>query len=1310
MIASFVHWRSKHRVPCFDLLEDRTVPSTLLALTTAGHLLTIDSGAPGVAVHNVAVSGLQVGDSLHSIAFAQDGKLYGIAGDHASETTFDRLYTVDPTTGIATAGASLTAANVFSVSGRLGASFDPLTGNLRVIDDLAHSLEIDPATGNVTDHGSTPVFGPDDANHGVVVFLAGMAYTNAAPGATVSGLYGMDIGSHPAFIRIGGPQGNPSVDSGQAVTVAAAPPMTAFTIASGNAAYAVSNAVSGSGSILWAVNMGTGAQTRLGSLAAASPLWAIAPIPGAAGLTGTITGSVFFDPHTDVVLRSGDVRVRGATVFVDLNRNGRLDANEQPYSAVTDQFGNYRINHVPAGSYPVLEVGAGTTIGAPSSANRDFGFAVAAGADELAVGDPRALRRDPDFGNNPSNLGRAYVYLAQAGTRLAELTAPDPLSTDPFFPNQDDFGFAVGVSLDGSVGVGSPFRWEHAPVQNQPTPLRGVGFVYTGIADPQSVDLSDVYLPDNTLTDGELGLSVAAQFDRMFTFSGGVSGLDAMGTGQSFGVTASLDASKTGAAAHSYYASNVVAGIFDSITTGNLSGTYLAGDPDHAQVEFGTGSGDLLHDPNGGLSSFGTAVALFGRIAVVGAPGQGLGGVSESGAVYAFDLIGAGNFPPTPPTLLTTFADPAQTEDDHFGFAMARVGDHELLVGAPGDSTFGASAGAAYLFDIQTGALLETFYGPHPHAGADFGFSVAAVDDHTVAIGAPSTADDSDPGAVVVLAIAPIATVGSTPVTVNLIHHAVPAGRTIGAVENVATGEQVLGTWDPTGVDLQGRGGLGTPAPDAIIDWGDHTTSIGRMRLVRTSDGEQVLGSHTYAEGGTYPITITVTTGGNALPRVILSATAQVQDAPLRLTPRAVSAVEGAAVSHVLVGSFLDPLDPGRDPSDYGAAVQWGDGETSTSAGGMVMIQKAPLGQLGFQVYASKPTPYAEEGAATVTLTVNDTAGGSATATAHAVIADAPLTLSLAVPQFVEAQAIDQPVLVATFTDANPHGDPADFTATIRWGDGQVSSVAAGTVTIVPQAGAFQVLARKPSPYRAAGTNLVFQAVVRDRSASDRQHTLVAVGDAPLTLTLIAPSLVEGQPLRQVLVGTFTDANPNAVAGDFTANVDWGDGTSSTSAAGLVSIRAQTQHPGVFEVRASKRQPYAEEASNVPLHVTVTDRGGASDDLSMMLAVADAPLALTGVSFTATAGQVLTTQVASFTDLDPQGAVGDYTALIDWGDSAGGPPDVTPGTVRRTRSGTYTISASADHAYAAAGTYTVTVVVQDSGQQFATVNTARISA
>jgi FG-GAP repeat protein len=128
-------------------------------------------------------------------------------------------------------------------------------------------------------------------------------------------------------------------------------------------------------------------------------------------------------------------------------------------------------------------------------------------------------------------------------------------------------------------------------------------------------------------------------------------------------------------------------------------------------------------------SGLGSSIAMVGSFVAVGARGGGSLS-APPGAVYLFDRETTAFVRKlTNPNLGMT--------SDLFGESLAAVGTN-ILVGAPGDDS-GVGTGAAYLFDPATGALLQSFRSPQavvPACHFNFGISVAAVGSN-VLVGAP---------------------------------------------------------------------------------------------------------------------------------------------------------------------------------------------------------------------------------------------------------------------------------------------------------------------------------------------------------------------------------------------------------------------------------------------------------------------------------------------------------------------------------------------------------------------------------------------
>jgi hypothetical protein len=120
---------------------------------------------------------------------------------------------------------------------------------------------------------------------------------------------------------------------------------------------------------------------------------------------------------------------------------------------------------------------------------------------------------------------------------------------------------------------------------------------------------------------------------------------------------------------------------------------------------------------------FGYSVAAVGNHVVVSALRDDAGG-RDVGAAYVFDAAGK---------LLSTLESPNPTGFDAFGQSLVAVGDDKILVGADRwrDPTAGYDSGIAYLFDTQ-GELLHTFQNPSPGFGDHFGRALAAVGDRII--------------------------------------------------------------------------------------------------------------------------------------------------------------------------------------------------------------------------------------------------------------------------------------------------------------------------------------------------------------------------------------------------------------------------------------------------------------------------------------------------------------------------------------------------------------------------------------------------
>src|SRR5207247_1244098 len=268
-------------------------------------------------------------------------------------------------------------------------------------------------------------------------------------------------------------------------------------------------------------------------------------------------------------------------------------------------------------------------------------------------------------------------------------------------------------------------------------------------------------------------------------------------------------------------------------------------------------------------------------------------------------------------------------------------------------------------------------------------------------------------------------------------------------------------------------------------------------------------------------------------------------------------------------------------------------------------------------------------------------------------------------------------VTVATFSDANPGDHTSDFTVTIHWGD---SSSSPGTVSFA--GGVYSVTGSHT--YADEGSFTVAVDIADIGGASTSASLSATVADAALTATAGADiSATEGASTGTVTVANFSHANPGDHTADFTATINWGDGSPTSS--GAITYDAVS---GSYTVTGS--HTYGEEGT-FAVSVSIVDDGGSTASAGLTATVADAALSATpGAPISATEGASTgTVTAATLSDANPGDHTSDFTDTIHWGDSSS-----SPGTVSFA-GGVYSVTGS--HTYGEEGTFAVSVSIVDDG-------------
>jgi PKD repeat protein len=692
-------------------------------------------------------------------------------------------------------------------------------------------------------------------------------------------------------------------------------------------------------------------------------------------------------------------------------------------------------------------------------------------------------------------------------------------------------------------------------------------------------------------------------------------------------------------------------------------GTFQVIAPAHTYAEEGSYNISLTvtHDANSAVGAVQTDTITVNDTAVTVNANSGatLSAIDEGSATPASTVIGTFTDPGNPSG--TTDADQTATQPEYK--AVIDWGD--------GTTTTLDSFNNPTAFNFTGSGTFQVIAPVHTYAeDGSYNISLTVTHDANSAVGAVQT--DS-------------ITVNEVPLT-NIV--ATPPG---GIVEGNNSGPLTVATFtDPAGVVLSG----GSPAPGeytATIDWGDGTgTHTGTVVSTGGNDFAIQDSSHTFPEEGTYTLTVTITHGTGAT--LTQTATYTVADQAVSGTGGfTINATEGATSAVQTVATFTDPAGAeltGGQPTtgEYTATIDWGDGTPTTT--GTITYSGGTFTVTGSHLYA-------EEGNYNVSVLLQHGSAPSVTVNSTADVID-PLVTGLTVtpPSATEAIATAVNANIASFTDPAGAGDetPADFTATINWGDNSTTD----TGTVVSDGNGNYHVEAPAHTYAEEGTYTVTVSVTHGQSTAVTLKQ-VTVADQQLTgVTVTPPSATEGSATAANFnIASFTDpagVGVETAAGDFTATINWGDNS------GTVSGTVVSDGNGNYHIVAPAHT-YAEEG-NYTVTVTVTHAQLPAVSVTASVSVADA--ALTAGALTppaAVVGQPISNAVLfHFSDANPIATASDYTATVTWGDGSVENSTSNPSDVHVVADPNGGFDVIGSHSYTAVATgLTFQVAVQDKG-------------
>jgi len=266
-----------------EMILDITIEVRLpdvIAVTPSNVLVSFNAATPGVMNSGRAIRGLSRNERIVGLDFRPaTGQLYAL-----SSTNRIYIIIINQNSAIAvrvnrSSGFTLNGANI-------GFDFNPVPDLIRVTSDADQNLRLNPNDGTVTGTDGNLAFAGGDANAGGNPSVVASAYTNSQPSATATTLYGIDSNLN-ALVTQGTAAGvTPAVspNTGQLFTVGSLGPgivagapvgfdivlrggdPALSTPSNGNSAFMSLTPQGSNRSLLYTVNLATGAATLIGPI------------------------------------------------------------------------------------------------------------------------------------------------------------------------------------------------------------------------------------------------------------------------------------------------------------------------------------------------------------------------------------------------------------------------------------------------------------------------------------------------------------------------------------------------------------------------------------------------------------------------------------------------------------------------------------------------------------------------------------------------------------------------------------------------------------------------------------------------------------------------------------------------------------------------------------------------------------------------------------------------------------------------------------------------------------------------------------
>ncbi len=248
-----------------------TLAQPVVCITQDEKVFTIaNASAPGTTSMPVSITGIATGQTIVGADYRPlTGELYLLGYD--GMTNDAQLYTLNTTSGMATAVNSMPVQLMLGNMGNVGFDFNPTVDRIRVIGENKKNYRLHPVTGALVATDGDLAFAGTDVNAAVSAAVGACAYTNSYVGATVTTLYNYEQNLNVLTTQVPPNNGTLNTVGSTGIIVNLTDPsmdMDIYTdpMTLGSMAYLSANTGVSNNDNLYSINLTTGMVTSIGTI------------------------------------------------------------------------------------------------------------------------------------------------------------------------------------------------------------------------------------------------------------------------------------------------------------------------------------------------------------------------------------------------------------------------------------------------------------------------------------------------------------------------------------------------------------------------------------------------------------------------------------------------------------------------------------------------------------------------------------------------------------------------------------------------------------------------------------------------------------------------------------------------------------------------------------------------------------------------------------------------------------------------------------------------------------------------------------